>query len=77
MEQKNQYMQGFNSGYFLAKFEPGLLSKLLNQLTPVGDYLEGFFSGKEQFELEYTHKQINELDQLRKNFEDRDKGLEL
>lgn len=77
MEQQEQYTEGFNNGYLLAKYEPKLLTKLLKQLVPSGDYLEGLFSGKEECEREYTLSQLNELARLRDNNRERDQNLEL
>jgi hypothetical protein len=76
MDTEKRYIQGFNSGYLLAKHDPALLSKIITGLTPTNDYLEGLFEGKEQLELENTKSQLNELQKLRSKSKDKTKGLE-
>jgi hypothetical protein len=76
MDSEKRYIQGFNSGYLLAKHEPTLLSKIITGLTPANDYLEGLFEGKQQLELENTKRQLNELQQLRNQSKDRENDLD-
>lgn len=78
MEQvENQYIKGFNNGYLLAKYEPSLLDKLFKQLAPSGEYLEGMFSGKEEYELEHSRMQMDELKRLRNEALDHNHDLEM
>jgi hypothetical protein len=74
--QEIKYTRGFNNGYVLAKYEPGLLSKIIKNLRPVNDYLEGFFSGKDLYELELIQGQLKNLDNIRIRMEDRNIDLE-
>jgi len=76
MDTEKKYIQGFNSGYLLAKHEPALLSKIITGLTPANDYLEGLFEGKEQLELENTRNKLNDLQQLRDKSRDRENDLD-
>lgn len=71
------YKEGFNNGYLLAQYEPSLLEKLLGHLEPSGHYLEGMFSGKEEFQLEYTRSQTEALSRLRDHSQDQDRGIDL
>ena len=64
---EKQYIKGFNHGYLLTKYEPGLVNQLTKTLQPKTDYLDGFFSGKEEYELEQNLAQLRDL---------RDKGRE-
>ena len=74
--QDKLYIKGFNSGYFLAKYMPTLLAKIVKNVTPANDFVEGFFSGKEEYELEYSLTQLDELNLLRNKSENREKGFE-
>jgi hypothetical protein len=77
MEQgEQQFVTGFNNGYLLAKHEPDLLTKLVKTLEPKNDYLSGFFSGKEEFELEVQKNQLNELGNIRNKSKDRNLDLD-
>ena len=73
--QEKLYIKGFNSGYLLAKHEPELLGKVLKNISPKKDFVEGLFSGKEEYELEYSRTQLDELNHLRNNPENGKKGL--
>lgn len=74
--QQMQYIRGFNSGYLLAKYIPTLLAKIVKNVRPTNDFTEGLFSGKEEYELEHSRTQAEEISQLRKKSRDRDKGHE-
>jgi len=71
-----KYINGFNSGYLLAKHMPTLLSKVMKNISPISDFSEGLFSGKEEYELENSRIQTEELKRLRNKSQDRDKGHE-
>lgn len=74
--QETKYINGFNSGYLLAKHMPTLLSKIVKNISPADNFTEGLFSGKEEFELEYSRTRTEELKHLRNKSKSRDKGLE-
>lgn len=75
--QEQQYIHGFNHGYLLTKHEPKLVGQLTKTLQPKTDYLDGFFSGKEEFELENSRIQLDDLQHLRNKSKDRENNLEL
>lgn len=75
-DQKKLYTEGFNSGYLLSKHEPDLTTTITQSLQPNTEYLEGFFSGKEEYELENPRKQLDELLELKNQRKDRGKDLE-
>ena len=70
------YVRGFNHGYMLTKYLPDLVVKMVKQISPKGDYLSGFFSGKEEWELEQDRIQLDELQQLHNKSNDREQELE-
>lgn len=70
------YIRGFNQGYLLARYEPSLLAMVVKNVSPAGDYLQGFFSGKEEYELEQSQTRLDELSRLREETKDRDHDLE-
>ena len=74
--QEHLFIKGFNSGYILAKHMPILLLKIVKNVSPAGDFIEGLFSGKEEYELEYSRNQGNDLSRLRNASKSQDKGLE-
>ena len=74
--QEKLYIKGFNSGYLLAKYMPVLLTKIVKNVSPTNDFVEGLFSGKEEYELEYSRTQLDELNLLRNKSENREKGFE-
>lgn len=76
MNTEKQYIQAFNNGYILAQYEPKLLNTISKNLTPTSNYLQGFFGGRRQFELENSKNQIFELRQLRNNSQNKDKYFE-
>jgi hypothetical protein len=69
------FTKGFNHGYLLARYEPGLLASVVKNVSPTGDYLEGFFSGKEEYEIEQTRDPLVELSRLRDHAKERDHDL--
>lgn len=68
METTAAYVDGFNTGYLLKKYEFSLLDKLLKNPLKINDFFQGFFDGSVEYELE---KQIADLNQIRKG------GIEL
>lgn len=65
MNEEQLYINGFNHGYLLTKHEPDLVSKITQTVRPTNDYLSGFFSGKQEWELELTQMQLQDLSRLR------------
>lgn len=65
MNTEQKYIQGFNSGYVLAKHEPNLLNTISKNLNLNCNYLQGIFAGKEEFELEKSKDQLFEIGKLR------------
>ena len=74
--EEQKYIRGFNDGYLLAKHMPTLLSKLTKNLKVTNDFVEGILMGKEEFDLEHSRTQTDELKRLRNKSQNRDKGHE-
>lgn len=81
MENELLFTKGFNSGYLMAQYEPGLLNKIINNVLPTAPFLEGLISGKEQleYELQLDNSQLQELRNLRdmSNSKDQELGREI
>jgi hypothetical protein len=73
---EQQYIRGFNSGFLLAQFEPKLLDTVTKNLHSMNEYLEGLFDGREEFEIEQTRLQSEELKRLRTRSQDREIDLD-
>lgn len=71
-----QFIEGFNSGYLLAKHKPDIASKLTDLLNPENDFCGGLISGKNEYELEKTRAQEKELLDIRNKSKERGKHLE-
>lgn len=76
MDTEKQYIQGFNNGYTLAKYEPDLMTKIIKNIHPTNDYLDGLFSGKVEYELEHTRTQLDDLKRVRNESQNRENDLE-
>lgn len=64
--EEQQYIRGFNHGYMLTKHLPDLVAKLVKNLrNTTSEYISGFFSGKEEWELEHSREQLTQLRQIR------------
>ncbi|HKC04923.1 MAG TPA: hypothetical protein VKC54_03565 [Patescibacteria group bacterium] len=55
---------------------PTLFAKIVKNVTPIDEFSEGLFSGKEEYELEYSKIQADDLRNLRYKSQSRDKGHE-
>ncbi|HRG68807.1 MAG TPA: hypothetical protein PLS73_08155 [Saprospiraceae bacterium] len=62
---KNQFINGFNSGYYIAKSEPELLKFILKSIKKVNSYILGMSYGQKEYLKELENLKLNELKQLR------------
>jgi len=78
LEQINEreFTIGFNHAMVLAGARPELFEDIVQSVNPNNSYFDGFFSGKEQYELEETTRQLDELDNLREESNDRDEDFD-
>ena len=67
---EKQFISGFNSGYLLARYEPEMLTSLLNQISPVNSYISGMTYGKKEYELELQTNQLDDLRNIRSKGKD-------
>lgn len=75
--QEKQYIKGFNHGYLLMKHLPDLVAKLLKSVKETtSDYFSGFFSGKEEYEIENERDNLKELYNIRNRSIDREIDFE-
>ena len=49
---EKELIEGFNSGYIIAKYEPELAAKLEKGLQPTNEYTKGLLLGQKEFEKE-------------------------
>ena len=75
MSTEKLYIQAFNNGYVLAQYEPDFSNILTQNLTATNNYLQGFFEGKKQGELEKSKDQLSEIRQLRYQPQSKEKGF--
>ena len=65
MEQDQQYTNGFNHGYTLAKYLPELILNLMKGIHTTGTYFKGIIMGKEEYDLELNRSEIEVIKDLR------------
>lgn len=71
-----EYIRGFNHAYLLAAHEPNLLADVTRSVNPSNEYFEGFFSGKAEWELEQSKRELNEIDDLREPQSEQNRNLD-
>jgi hypothetical protein len=76
MNTEQQYIQGFNNGYVLAKHKQKLLNTISQNLNPNNNYLEGLLEGKNQLEFEQGKEKLSEIEELRSQSKNYDKELD-
>ena len=76
MNEEKKFIKGYNHGYTLAEHEPDLLNKIVKKLDSTNDYVQGIVSGKEEFEMEKSRIQLDDLTRIRNKSKDLDRGLE-
>lgn len=72
MNTEKQYIQAFNNGYILTYYEPDFSKLITKNLTPSNNYLQGYFAGKKEIELENNK---NQLFVLRQQAQNKEKGF--
>ena len=68
-----EFVRGFNDAYILAAHEPVLLSDMSRSLNPTNDFFEGFFAGKDQWQIEQEKSNERELSALRNRSKERER----
>lgn len=72
---EQQFAKGFNDAYTIAKYEPCLLNKIINDLRPADAYFDGFFSGKQECELERRREDLRLLRDSRNQTRERENEI--
>ncbi len=65
MDQEFKYLQGFNNGYLIKKYQSVLSDKLASNLTMENDFFQGLIDGKEQFEIDSMHEELLQIKSMR------------
>lgn len=74
---EQQYVKGFNRGYTITKYLPDLSTAILKNIGSTNDFIEGFSSGKNEYEQEQIRTQLDELGQIRSQSLERNKDLNM
>ncbi|MBK8243289.1 MAG: hypothetical protein IPK88_07680 [Saprospiraceae bacterium] len=56
-----KFIKGFNAGYFLARYEPKVLSDLLEHIHPINSYISGMNYGQQELQFEIDKSQLEEI----------------
>jgi len=62
---ESKFIMGFNAGYLLAEHEPNMISNLLKDVQTTTSYISGMSFGQNEYELEQSKSQQNEIEKLR------------
>lgn len=75
--QDNSFESMYNSGYYLAKYDPQTLKELLFEAEQNGTRgIEGLIWGMQEFENEMKKDTVKEFENIRKKGKDKDLDLE-
>lgn len=61
METEEKYIDGFNTGYLIARHEARLADILPKNLVNVNDFFQGFIDGKDQQLIEVKLSELKQL----------------
>lgn len=65
MKTEEKYIEGFNTGYLIARHEARLADILLNNLANADDFFQGFIDGKDQQLIEVKLSELQQLTSFR------------
>lgn len=71
-----QYTKYFNYGYFLSKFEPKFLKKLLNATEGASEINEPLSAGKSQYNKEKVLEKLRTISKESKVDKSKERGIE-
>jgi len=71
-----QYTKYFNYGYFLSKFEPSFLKKLLNATGEGSEISEPLKAGKSQYSREQVLDKLKSLSKSTNKERSKERGIE-
>ena len=72
----NRYLKFLNYGYFLSKYEPQFLKKLLNATEDSEEISEPLKAGKAEYGKEKFLGKLKTLSKDSKNEKDKERGIE-
>ena len=72
----SRYTKFFNYGYFLSKFEPNFLKKLLSATEGEDEINEPLKAGQSQYEKEQVIAKLRKTSRSLKKGKDKEKGIE-
>ena len=72
----SKYTKFFNYGYFLSKYEPSFLKKLLNATEGQDEINEPLSAGKSQYNKEQVLERLQELSRESDADRDKERGIE-
>lgn len=71
-----RYLKYFNHGYFLSKFEPKILKKLINATESSSEISEPLKAGKSQYNREKVIEKLKSISKSSKTDREKGKGIE-
>lgn len=75
IEPSDDYLKGFNQGYYLHRHNPKLASSVANGINTPSDYLDGFNDGGKEYEMERIQREFEEVEKTRS--QDRNNDLDI
>ena len=75
-EQEKNYVDGFNAGYKLGKYQPDLVEKIQSSLNESVEYERGLLEGLREWEREKEKIREAELNSLREEGQDQEQDIE-
>lgn len=76
IEPSDEYLKGFNQGYYIQQSNPKLASSVANGINSPSDYLDGFNDGGKEYEMERIQREFDEIEKSRSQDRDNDLGIE-
>lgn len=71
------FIKGFNAGYYMAKHLPVLTNQLTKAMPTTTDFFEGFTSGVTELKYELSQEHLKDLNKLRSDSRETDRGKEV
>lgn len=59
------YIEGFNTGYLIRKYESPLAQKVISNILSEADFIIGLNDGKFEYEIEFKNENIHSFESIR------------
>jgi hypothetical protein len=69
----DNHQKGFNSGYFLSKYEPKIAEQLFSSIPNKSEYCKGMIGGKQEHDMEKIRERLKDIS--KKTPPKNDKGM--